>query len=177
MPGTQVPLGSGSVVSCRLNENGKFEVIILTAKHVVVDETGAAVVPRLLNTAGIVLDMPWERDIALCMFEMDYPLEVIPGIRLEPLQPGEDVYGFGYSLSRQMWVTHGIASCDDRAGFAAPGDSGGATVDQYGYLVGVTVAIDRHGWSDLAWHHTYLEPTHNMVEWLRAYFDVDSLLR
>ena len=169
--------GSGSVIDCHLNKEGKFTIIILTAKHVVVDETGAAVVPRLLGTAGIVLDMHWERDVALCEFELDFPLEVIPGIRQEPLRPGEDVYGFGYSLSRQMWVTHGIASADDRAGFAAPGDSGGATVDKHGYLVGVTVAIDRHGWSDLAWHHTYLEPTHNMVEWISAYCDISRLLR
>lgn len=170
--------GSGSVISCTPNKDGSFTVLFLTAKHVIVDHEGNAVdTVTVLGYDAKVLAMHDDRDIAIVEAKMDFMLPTIPGIRMEPLSPGEEVFGFGYSLSRQMWVTNGIASSDDRAGFAAPGDSGGATCDKYGYLVGVTVAIDRHGYSDLAWHHTYLEPTHNMIDWLRGYADIDGLLR
>lgn len=169
--------GSGSVISCTPNGDGTYTVIVLTAKHVVVDEMGQYVTPTMDGVSGIVLDVHWERDVALCEFRFGHELPTIPGIRLDPLLPGEEVFGFGYSLSRQLWITHGITSDHDRAGFAAPGDSGGATVDKHGWLVGVTVAIDRSGWSDLAWHHCYLEPAHNMLEWLQIYCDVTPLLR
>lgn len=171
--------GSGSVLRCDRNAMGGYTVIILTAKHVILDSVSQEPSEHVsvLGHKGTVIAAHDSRDIALVEVDLDFMLPAIPGIRVEPLTPGEKVYGFGYSLSRQMWVTEGIASSDNRAGFAAPGDSGGAQVDKFGYLVGVTIAIDRHGWSDLAWHHTYIEPTHNMIEWLEMHVDIRHLLR
>jgi S1-C subfamily serine protease len=169
--------GSGSVIECTPNGDGTYTVIVLTAKHVIVDEEDGWGIPTMLDVRGKVIVAHDLRDIALCEFTFDYELPTIPGIRMSKLSPGEEVFGFGYGLSRQMWVTHGIASTPNRAGFAAPGDSGGATVDKHGYLVGVTVAIDRAGWNDLAMHHCYIEPTFSMIDWLNLYADVNPLLR
>ena len=106
--------GSGSVISSEPNGDGTFTIIILTAKHVVVDELGEAAVPTVMGYQGKVLSLHGQRDIALVEVQMDFGLDTIPGIRMEPLTPGEKVYGFGYSLSRQMWVTEGITSAHDR---------------------------------------------------------------
>jgi S1-C subfamily serine protease len=169
--------GSGSVIESSINADGTFTVIVLTAKHVVVSDDGEETAPYMLGVRGKVIAAHGERDVALCQFQFDYNLPTIPGIRMSQIEPGEELFGFGYGLSQQMWVTHGIASDLDRGGFAAPGDSGGATVDDHGFLVGVTVAIDRSGWDGLAMHHTYLEPLTTMTDWLQLHADIMPLLR
>ena len=169
--------GSGSVLECIDNGDGTYTIIVLTAKHVIVDEEGEWGTPSMLGVRGKVLTAHGLRDVALCQFTFDYALPTIPGIRMAQIMPGEELFGFGYGLSQQMWVTHGIASSYSRGGFAAPGDSGGATVDRYGYLVGVTVAIDRASYSDLAMHHTYLEPLTTLTDWLQMHCNVIPLLR
>jgi S1-C subfamily serine protease len=171
--------GSGSVLQSVNNGDGTYTIIVLTAKHVIVDEEAESGwgIPTMLGVRGKVLTAHYARDVALCEFTFDYELPTIPGIRMSQIVPGEELFGFGYGLSKQMWVTHGIASSMGRGGFAAPGDSGGATVDDHGYLVGVTVAIDRAGWNDLAMHHTYLEPLTTLTAWLQLHCDVMPLLR
>ena len=168
--------GSGTIIESKILFDDSWLITILTAKHVVVDAENNYIVPRVNGVDGIVVNAHATMDVAIIAFVMDGPMQPIPLIRPTEIEMGETLYGMGNGASKQIWLTQGIATSKNRGGFAAPGDSGGAMLDDMGQLIGVIVAVDNLGWDGLVLHHTYIEPIADMANWISNHADISGQL-
>ncbi len=166
--------GTGVALSCEEQAYGMYEIIVLTAKHVVSghgeDMEGFVIgyqEGKHNEIPGHVIQLHPTLDIAkILMFSKD-PVAVAD-IDYEPVEILEYLYTMGYSGgAHRLWVTEGLATGDGRCSTgAAPGDSGGPVFNSIGKLVGITRAIDAMYGGQLVWHHVYYAPLEGLEDWL-----------
>jgi len=139
--------GSGSAfpISCVLLQDGRWQTLFLTARHVVANqpETGweANRNSHRRIGKGTVLSEHQSQDAALVLFWSKRP---IPVVILSARMPefGERVWAVGYPLGGNLVITEGIVSGKNSASAPAYfGNSGGSVVDSKGAAIGIVVSI------------------------------------
>lgn len=156
--------GSGSVIWCEPRD-GRFVVLILTAQHVA--EAGPDV---HISVGGVParLVASHAADAAIIEIIVDRPMRTVP-IAIRNVQIGDTIFSFGFSGgARELWITEGVASAPNRGGSAAPGDSGGAVINERGELVGIVVAVDMFGFGIPVVHHCTFVDIQSIRGWVDA---------
>ncbi len=169
---TPMASGSGVAISCVRQDSGNYEVLMLTAKHVVKEYD---VYPTFMVVAhlgdrqmpGFVTMVHPDLDIAKVLLFTHEPVAVAE-IDHDPVVQLEYLYSMGYSGGRhEIWIAEGLACGDGRTTCAsAPGDSGGPVFNSIGRLIGITRAIDGMRNGALVWHHVHYVPMEGLEDWL-----------
>lgn len=145
------PLSKGSCapISCEIQPDYSWEVVFLTAKHVVeglefVHWVASTPDGKLLED-GEVLAAHEKLDVALVRFKSLWKVDTFRFIPQDP-KPGDPAWVIGYPLARYISVTKGYIG--ERFHVSAPiifGNSGGPVLDSQGRIIGVisTVGIYR----------------------------------
>lgn len=168
--------GTGFAVKCTQKPNGRYQVLVLTAKHVSSHTEGLSATLRTeyLFRGREVAHHP-TRDVCLIEFESTKPVKTL-SLRPETTYAGEKLWVAGYG-GDSFWVNSGYASAVDRASVPVfSGDSGSPLLDREGLVVGLVTHIRCYSvpWSlepHLVHHHCLFVPTASLIEWLQPLLD------
>jgi S1-C subfamily serine protease len=169
--------GTGFPVSCTPAAGG-FEVVFLTAAHVVYKEDGYSVRHqdgRMLRPGKILRRHPSE-DAALVVFPSPDYVEPM-SLCFDDPRPGERLYAAGaqgYQSFTQvtMWLTTALASSARRSGLAMySGGSGSPVMRKTGEVCAMVIQIGegRNAWTgvpELIYHHSYSIPMSALRDFL-----------
>lgn len=172
--------GSGMPVSCTLREDGKWDILFLTAGHLVplgrqnfwlalwrpeYDSEGSE---RVRLQGGRMLSVHEQEDAALMVFIADEPVPCVP-LSPRELQFGDSVWAVGHPLGFELHITGGYAAdVDSVTSPLCYGNSGGPIIDKDGYVVGIassTAFVNRQ----MVFYLTELVPVSRLVEWLTSH--------
>tara|TARA_R110002095_G_C4251957_1_gene240421 strand:+ start:17843 stop:18505 length:663 start_codon:yes stop_codon:yes gene_type:complete len=141
--------GTGVPVECVPLLDGRWSIVILTAKHVVEGEDLSL---WWISTPEMVYGVPTlmaehpTADASLLRIISDEPLNCTP-LRFAHPDMGEQVWVIGYpSMSPHRVITDGwVGGVGVASAEVFPGNSGGPVVDSFGHLVGIVVTVGVHG--------------------------------
>jgi S1-C subfamily serine protease len=170
--GTSRSYGTAFPVSRKQLPSGKWQIVFLTANHLLRNPSNLSVHLKekyLIKGKLIARHPKW--DAGLVAFESDDPEKILP-LRWDPLTLGEEVWSVGYQ-ARTLWVTRGIATMDRRISAPSwPGGSGGPILDVQGRVAGILVAIgglvNRHGDRVLVPHQSWIVSLSDLESWVQS---------
>lgn len=131
-----------------------------------------------------VVDYDVELDIALLQFEgKDIQYEKIQVANSDCIDYGDKVYSIGNALNHGISITEGVISipriniesdnvlrdviqCDLSI---SHGNSGGALLDKYGHLIGITSFRTREDNGSITYHTAYSIPINQVIEYVEKY--------
>jgi len=169
-------LGRGTCFPISCNELGpsQFEVLFLTADHIIDQQPAGWAVERegTLIRDGMVLERNIPQDLAVVRVLSTFPIQCVT-LRLddEPA-PGEQVYLAGYGgPNDEWWMQEGLACGGGKATVpTVMGDSGGPMIDEQGRVFGVAAAIEvveSFGMPPVyVFHHALYHPLCKAKGWL-----------
>lgn len=163
--------GSAVPVSCVRLDDGRWQTLFLTARHVVIDqpETDWSVnqdSDRWIGDGTVLSQHPLQ-DAALVLF---WSLDPVAIVLLNAQAPtiGDRVWAIGYPLGQNRMVSEGIVSNKNSATTNVYyGNSGGPVVDLRGSIVGLVSAM--RGRRTPVHHLMVMVSISDLVEWLESH--------
>jgi S1-C subfamily serine protease len=167
--------GSGFPIACERLPDGRFEVTILTAAHVVAGGIGGwdAIIAseRWVGDIELVGTHP-VLDAALVRCVTDMPILCLD-LRERPVSVAERVWAIGYPMVGRRTITEGrVGDLNACSTPIYPGNSGGPLVDVYGNCVGIIVSVGvdyRGNHYQLISHDAVFVPVVECLDWLKPH--------
>lgn len=167
--------GTGVPVQCDRLDDGRWTIVILTARHVVEGQDLSTWsvnigLHRWVGTPTLIAKHP-TTDAALLRVESDRPIECVP-IRWEHPNVGERVWVIGYpAMTPHRVITDGwVGDVGHASAEVFPGNSGGPVIDSEGRLVGIVLTVGVHVQTDDP-HYIHHDMGFLPMERLRGWLD------